>query len=1145
MVRKIITHIRYPVLIAGIVLCLFGVALAATGNIDATDKYAWSTNAGWINLRPEHGGVTVYSDHLEGYAWGKNIGWIRLGSDGGGGTPYYANTTAANYGVNNDGSGNLSGYAWSTNVGWIRFDPTHGGVTIDTATGRFDGYAWGENVGWIHFSSPYGVVTSGGSIDTTDKYAWGTNVGWINFNPTHGGGVAVYDDHLEGYAWAENIGWIRLGTHEGGGAHTYGNTSATDYGVNNDGSGNLSGYAWGTNVGWINFNPSHSQVTIDPDTGRFDGYAWGENVGWIHFDGPYSVVTTFYPIAPEMDVEGNGQSIPDGDTSPSSADHTDFGNVAVGSNFDRTFTIQNEGTDTLNLTGTPIVALSGSGDFTVQTQPSGSSIAAGGADLTFVVRCTPSGTGARTATVSIANNDSNENPYNFDIKCTGIAPEMDVEGNGQSIPDGDTSPSSADHTDFGNVAVGSNFDRTFTIQNEGTDTLNLTGTPIVALSGSGDFTVQTQPSGSSIAAGGADLTFVVRCTPSGTGARTATVSIANNDSNENPYNFDIKCTGIAPDLTATKANNVGDATTLGNPWTWTITIANGGNADATFTDGQTISSDNLPDTNVSYGAATPGNFTNVTGSANVSCSIDGSSDLTCTASGGSVTIGATTGSFDVTFTATPSAIGSFANPRGGGVCRVDPNTLISESNETNNDCSNTVTVTAPDLTATKANNVGGATTLGNTWDWTITVANGGNAAATFNDGQVIFNDTLPSSGMSYSGLVTANDTNVTNFNNISCSLGGANNNVITCSASGANVTLGATTGQFDVTVTATPSTTGAKANPTGGTCLVDPNTLITESNETNNNCSNTVTVTGGTITIVKDAIPDDPQDFDFTGDLGDFTLDDAVPDDTDGISDTITFPNLFPATYNVTETVPFGWEVTTIICDDGSPTQVPTGTASIDLAPGEVVTCTFTNEALDSDGDGVPDGVEGTGDRDGDGIPDNEDYDPTGYFYDETTGQIIPGGQIAVTGPGLITILQDGSGGFYQFTTDGTAGTYTIQVTLPRRHVWSSTCLRQDPPPFDPTGGPNPTVLGNGENDATGFLTSNACTPYYLSFDLEAEDPFIFNNNFPLRYVPPVPVGGYIVPVNKLGLLAPWMGLVSLAGLAGVGVALVGRRKGI
>jgi uridine phosphorylase len=83
-----------------------------------------------------------------------------------------------------------------------------------------------------------------------------------------------------------------LGTHTGGGTYTYGNTSAADYGVNNDGTGNLSGFAWSTNAGWINFNPTHGGVTVDPASGSFDGYAWAENVGWIHFTRPdvYNVV---------------------------------------------------------------------------------------------------------------------------------------------------------------------------------------------------------------------------------------------------------------------------------------------------------------------------------------------------------------------------------------------------------------------------------------------------------------------------------------------------------------------------------------------------------------------------------------------------------------------------------------------------------------------------------------------------------------------------------------------------------------------------------------------------------------------------------------------------------------------------------------
>jgi len=140
MLRKVITYITYPALIAGLVLGLFGVAYAAT-NIDSTNKWAWGTNVGWINFADANGGVTVYSDHLEGYAWAENVGWIHFQGTAQDSTPYQ---------VNNDGAGNLSGYAWSTSAGWINFNPNDSQVTID-GDGKFDGYAWGENVGWIHF----------------------------------------------------------------------------------------------------------------------------------------------------------------------------------------------------------------------------------------------------------------------------------------------------------------------------------------------------------------------------------------------------------------------------------------------------------------------------------------------------------------------------------------------------------------------------------------------------------------------------------------------------------------------------------------------------------------------------------------------------------------------------------------------------------------------------------------------------------------------------------------------------------------------------------------------------------------------------------------------------------------------------------
>jgi hypothetical protein len=40
-----------------------------------------------------------------------------------------------------------------------------------------------------------------------------------------------------------------------------------------------------------------------------------------------------------------------------------------------------------------------------------------------------------------------------------------------------------------------------------------------------------------------------------------------------------------------------------------------------------------------------------------------------------------------------------------------------------------------------------------------------------------------------------------------------------------------------------------------------------------------------------------------------------------------------------------------------------------------------------------------------------------------------------------------------------------------------------------------------------------------------------------------LPVGGIAVPVDKLGLVAPWMGLAALASLAVLTVALVKRRR--
>ena len=101
-----------------------------------------------------------------------------------------------------------------------------------------------------------------------------------------------------------------------------------------------------------------------------------------------------------------------------------------------------------------------------------------------------------------------------------------------------------------------------------------------------------------------------------------------------------------PDLQVSKANNNSGSGPVGVAFNWTLTVSNAGPVDAAFADTQTIVSDSLP-SGATYGLPAAGNFTDITNSSNISCAIDVSNVLTCDASGATVTIGATTGSFTV------------------------------------------------------------------------------------------------------------------------------------------------------------------------------------------------------------------------------------------------------------------------------------------------------------------------------------------------------------------------------------------------------------------------------------------------------------------------------------------------------------------
>ncbi len=128
----------------------------------------------------------------------------------------------------------------------------------------------------------------------------------------------------------------------------------------------------------------------------------------------------------------------------------------------------------------------------------------------------------------------------------------------------------------------------------------------------------------------------------------------------------------------------------------------------------------------------------------------------------------------------------------------------------------------------------------------------------------------------------------------------------------------------------------------------------------------------GTIIIDKVTLPSGSEEsFTFTPSYNNgtpFDLTDAATPNDSGF--------LLPGSYTVSELVPAGWDLTEISCDDDDSTDSTTpvaagGTAeaTVNLAAGETVTCTFTNTErgrIDIRKQTLPDGAPGSFDFSGD-----------------------------------------------------------------------------------------------------------------------------------------------------------------------------------
>jgi hypothetical protein len=151
---------------------------------------------------------------------------------------------------------------------------------------------------------PSAFVQAATTIDPANRYAYAANFGWVDWRGDTANGAAIGEYVCSGYLYAANVGWIRLGGGSPANGIRYQNDSASDYGLNHDGLGNLRGYAWGANIGWVNFE-STGAPKVDLATGKFSGYAYSANCGWISLSNAVAYVQTD-TIAAGADTDGDG-----------------------------------------------------------------------------------------------------------------------------------------------------------------------------------------------------------------------------------------------------------------------------------------------------------------------------------------------------------------------------------------------------------------------------------------------------------------------------------------------------------------------------------------------------------------------------------------------------------------------------------------------------------------------------------------------------------------------------------------------------------------------------------------------------------------------------------------------------------------------
>ncbi|MEZ4861654.1 MAG: pullulanase-type alpha-1,6-glucosidase [Caldilineaceae bacterium] len=180
------------------------------------------------------------------------------------------------------------------------------------------------------------------------------------------------------------------------------------------------------------------------------------------------------------------------------------------------------------------------------------------------------------------------------------------------------------------------------------------------------------------------------------------------------------------------------------------------------------------------------------------------------------------------------------------------------------------------------------------------------------------------------------------------------------------------------------------------------------------------------ITIALEAHPQSRRNFRFTGDLGEFKLDDPKEQDHDRYASSLT-QEIDPGTYTVKEKVPGSWRLTDITCDSATvAVDRHAQSVAITVAAGEAVTCTFVNQHRSR--------IRVDDDRDENDGQDNREDDGDQEHHDHKSAP-VDRAYVLYDGEGALLTTQAANQTGGAAFGDLAAGSYTLCEALPAGSV--------------------------------------------------------------------------------------------------------------